>query len=90
MADSFHDQNHTPTILAMLNTNGLTLMNVAADPATHQLQTSDGTGGSDNGPANSRHDASHVPSWVATSNADGKTPVVLYADASGNLLVKST
>lgn len=63
---------------------------IQADVATHGLKVNDGTSGSDNGPANALHDQNHRPTLLAVSSADGVTPVVVYADTSGNLLVKST
>lgn len=73
-----------------VETDGATLINVEADPSTHALSTSNGTSGSDNGPTTSLHDSNHVPILMAVSNVDGKTPVAIYADSSGDLLVKST
>lgn len=70
--------------------DGVTLLNLKADPATHALAVSDGTTGSNNGPTQSRHDGNHTHALVAVSNADGKTPVVLYADSLQELLIKST
>ena len=87
--NTYHDGNHTPTLLAVQN-DGSTLINVQATASSHTLNVSDGTTGSDNGPTTSRHDANHVPTLLAVSSSDGKTPVVVYADSSGNLLVKST
>lgn len=89
MANSFHDNNHTPTLIAVQD-DGATIRNVSANPTTHVLNVMDGTTGSNNGPTQSRHDANHQPILMAVSSADGKTPVAVYADSSGNLLVKST
>lgn len=86
--DAYHDSNHIPTLIAVQN-DGITLVNIQADPTTHVLSVSDGTTGSDNGPSNSRHDASHVHVLMATSSADGITPVVVYGDILGKLLVNS-
>jgi hypothetical protein len=90
MANASHDQNHVPTLIGVLNTDGLTVVPVKADPSEHTLKVSDGSSGSDNGPTNAKHDQNHVPTLVAVSSVDGITPVVVYADSSGNLLVKST
>ena len=76
------------TLLAV-ETDGQTLINIEVNASTHVLDVSDGTTGTDNGPTTSRHDASHVPVLIATSRTDFKTPVVIYADASGNLLIDS-
>lgn len=73
-----------------VETDGMTLVNILADPTTHALHVGNGTTGSDNGPSQSRHDDSHVSILMAVSSADGKTPVALYGDSSGNLLVQIT
>lgn len=88
MQNAYHDNNHTPTLIAV-ETDGQTLVNIEGDPVTHILHTSNGISGSDNGPSVSRHDASHVSVLMATSNVDGKTPIVIYGDSLGNLLVDS-
>lgn len=88
MTNSFHDGNGVHTILAIQN-DGITFVNIKADPIAHTLDVSDGTTGSDNGPTLSRHDASNVPIIMATSSSDGKTPIVVYGDSSGNLLIDS-
>ena len=84
-----HHADGIPTLIAV-ETDGVTLVNIQADPTTHELYTSDGSTGSDNGPANSFHDGSHVPVLIATSNGDGKTPKVIYGDTNGKLLIEST
>lgn len=90
MANASHDENHVPTLIAVLNSDGSTIVPIKADPTNHGLEVSDGTTGSDNGPTNAKHDQNHVSTLVAVSSADGVTPVVVYADSSGNLLVQST
>lgn len=87
--DSFHDGDHTSTLLAIEN-DGKTLINIKASPIFHDLFVSNGTSGSDNGPKVSRHDNSHVAILMATSNDGLNTPIPVYADSGGNLLVKST
>lgn len=84
------DQNFTNSLTAVLNTDGKTVVKVAATPNTHYLLVSDGTTGSDNGPANAIKDTNDVPTLLAVSSADGVTPVVVYADSSGNLLIQSS
>ncbi len=89
MADAPRDSNQIPALLGVLNTNGLTVVPILADPTSHALKVSDGSTGSDNGPTNAKRDQNQVTTLVATSSVDGKTPVVVYADASGNLLIDS-
>lgn len=86
--NTFHDGNGIHTLLAV-GTDGLTLMNVEVDPSNHDLLVSDGTTGSDNGPALSRHDGNNVPILMGISRNDNKTPIAVYATA-GMLLVEST
>lgn len=89
MANAAHDGNNVPSLTAILDSNGTTIVRVLADPMSHTLNISDDTGGSDHGPSNAAHDQNRVTTLVAVSNADGKTPVVVYADINGNLLVNS-
>ncbi len=84
------DGNFIPTLKAALNTDGITVMNVLADPTVHSLAVSDGTTGTDHGVPTSQRDSDRVPVLMAVSSADGITPVEIYADSSGNLLIKST
>lgn len=84
MASTFHDSNHTSTLLAV-ESDGKTLVNVQA--VGNSLSVSDGTTGTDNGPSESLHDHNHISILMATSSTDGETPVAVYADSSGALLV---
>lgn len=90
MANAKHDKNNVPTIIAVLNTNGTTITNITASPVSHGVGINDGSSGTDHGRPNAFHDSNNVPTWMAVSSSDGKTPIILYADPSGNLLVKST
>lgn len=89
MAEAPRDQNHVPTMLGMLDTDGVTPIPVRATPS-HLLRINREAGGSDNGPANAGRDQNHVPAMIAVSSDDGATPVVLYADSDGKLLVDMT
>jgi hypothetical protein len=89
MSEAVRDQNHVPSILATLNTDGETSVPVKASPE-HRLKVSDGVGGSDSGPSDANRDQNHVPVMIAVSDDDGSTPVVLYADSNGKLLVQTT
>lgn len=90
MSNASKDENNVSALIAVLNTDGLTVVPVKANPATHALMTSDGTTGTDHGPNNAEKDENFVSTLIAVSSADGKTPVAVYADSSGNLLTKST
>lgn len=89
MADAPRDSNQIPALLGVLDSDGLTVVPIKANPATHALKVSDASTGSDNGPTNAKRDQNQVTTLVATSSADGVTPVVVYADSSGNLLIDS-
>ncbi len=100
MADASRDENNVPTLLAALNTDGVTPVRVQASPVNHGLEVSDDTIGSDHGVANAVRDANFIPVLLAVSNQtitvngisyiQGVTPVEVYADSSGNLLVDSS
>ncbi len=82
------DQNDVSTKIAVLNTNGSTIVNLKVVAADHELKTADGTGGVNHGGTNAERDENDVPCMIAVSSVDGVTPVPLYADADGNLLVQ--
>ncbi len=90
MANASRDENSIPTLIAGLNTNGTTIVRVKVNATNHGLEISDGTTGTDHGPANALRDENSVPTLLAVSSVDGVTPVVVYADSSGNLLIDSS
>ena len=90
MAQALKDQNSASSLLGVLNTTGTSTVKVKADPTNHGLKVSDGTTGTDHGPANALRDENFVTGLMAVSSADGITPVAVYADSSGNLLIQST
>ncbi len=90
MTTASRDQNNVPTLLAGLNTDGVSLVKVLVDPSNHSLKVVDDTTGSDHGPAAAPRDANYIPALMAVSSADGVTPVVVYADVDGNLLIDSS
>ncbi len=83
------DGNRVPTLKAALNTDGVTIVNVVANPTTHVLGVSDGTTGSDFGVLPAKRNADRIPVLLAVSSSDYETPVEVYADSNGNLLVDS-
>lgn len=84
------DDNSVSTIIAVLDTDGTTIVPIEADPSSHRLAVADGSGGSDNGPENANKDENGVSTFLAVSNVDGVTPVAVYADSNGKLLIQST
>lgn len=89
MANAKLDQNHVPTWIAVLNTDGSTVVPVQMNPSNNRLKISDAMTGNDNGPTNAVHDENHVTTLVGVSSVDFTTPVVIYADSNGKLLVNS-
>jgi hypothetical protein len=87
MANAERDENNVPTLVAVDQTDGRTIVPVCADPTTHSLCVSDGSTGDDYGPADAPRDENFVPVLLAVSSADGVTPVVVYADLDGKLLI---
>lgn len=90
MAQVPRDNNFIPTLAAALNTDGTTVVAVCASPTVHSICTVDGATGSDFSITDASRDGNRVPVLMAVSSADGVTPVEVYADSSGNLLIKST
>lgn len=89
MANAAKDNNGVSSLIAVLDTNGSTIVRVKADPSTHRLKVADASTGSDLGPTNAAKDQNFVSTLIAVSRIDGSTPVVVYCDSSGNLLVDS-
>lgn len=87
---SKRDQNFVTTKTAVLNTNGLTVTRLKANPLTHVLKTNNGTTGTDLGPTYALRDENNIPTLLAVSSSDGRTPVALYADLNGALLINSS
>ena len=83
------DDNSVSTLIAVLD-DGATIVPIMADSTSNRLKVSDGTSGSDNGPTNALKDGNNVSSLMAVSSVDFVTPVVVYADANGHLLIKSS
>lgn len=89
MTYTYRDQNHIPTMLAVLQTDGATLKPVQINPANFSLKVDDDTTGTDQGPAIADEDENFVPTLMAVSSVDGVTPVVLYTDINSKLLIDS-
>ena len=90
MTDTVRDNNQTPAITALLNSDGSTIVRIKVNPTTHITQISDGTTGSDLTGDNAPRDNNGIPVMMGVSSADGATPVPIYADTNGNLLIDST
>lgn len=84
------DENRITTIIAALNTDGVTPKLICVGPVNHRLCVDDNNSGSDFGVINTPRDENRIPFLTAVSSDDNSTPVELYADSSGNLLIQST
>lgn len=85
------DENHIPTLIATLNTDGSTIIPVQVNALNNGLRIDDDTTGSDSGNNGdiANRDENHVPVLIALSSVDGVTPVEVYADSNGKLLINS-
>lgn len=92
MSNAKRDENNVPTLIAVLDTDGETIVPVQVtvggpDPV---LAVDDDTTGSDNGPSErALRDENFVTTLIGVSSADGVTPVAVYANSSGQLLIDS-
>lgn len=87
---AIRDDNFVAVKTAVLNTDGASIVLIKSGASTHGLKCSNGTSGSDKGPADAQLDDNNSPTWLAVSSSDGTTIVPLYADSNGNLLIQST
>lgn len=83
------DQNSRQTITARLNTDGVTVIKITADPSTNAMLVNDGTTGANVADNWAATDGNGRPTMFAVSSVDGKTLVALQADSTGHLLVDS-
>ena len=90
MAQAARDNNHIPTMIGVLNTDGTTPTRVQADPDTHFVKASDAATGSDAGNKRAYRDNNNVTTLVAESSAGDGVIINLYVDSSGRLLIQST
>lgn len=89
MAEAKFDNNRVATMLATLNTDGITPSLVKIDATTHAVKVHDGTTGSDLSGDIAKRDNNGQPVLLAVSDVDGVTPVPLYVNSDGQLLVDS-
>lgn len=89
MAQASRDDNNIPTLIAPLDSDGVTIVRVKCNPITHGLSVADGTTGTDFSGDTAIRDENFVPVLLAVSEVDGVTPVPVYVDVNGNLLVDS-
>ena len=92
MSNAARDENNVPTLTAVLDSDGETVVRVEVVDVSGDktLAVDNDTTGSDNGPDRALRDENFVPVLIGVSSADGVTPVPVYADSSGQLLIDST
>lgn len=83
------DQNSVPTMIAALNTDGVTITRIKVNPSNHALKINDATSGTDYGTTNALRDENSVHCLMAVSSVDGVTPVAVYVDSMGQILINS-
>lgn len=96
MASAKLDENGRASMVALLDSDGRTLVCVTANPSNNNgLSVDNGTTGSDNGGTyakldeNSRPEA-FAPALFALSSAGDGSLVAVYADSDGSLLIDSS
>jgi len=101
LTDAYRDENNVPTLIAVDQTDGSTIVRITANPTTHGLSVLDGSTGSDfgNNDNNANRDNNNVPTLIAVSSVtttvngvdyiEGVTPVNVYCTLDGELLIDS-
>jgi hypothetical protein len=83
------DSNFVNTKIAILNSDGITIAALTANPTTGALKINDGTTGTSYAPLDAKRDPDFAKCLLAVSYIDNKTLVPLQADSTGALLVDS-
>lgn len=91
MTQAVKDNNSVDTMLATLQSDGITPSLIKANPTTHALKYDDNTTGTDQSSGDdAKRDQNAVPVLLVVSETGGVTPVQLYVNADGELLIDST
>ena len=91
MTNASRDDNRVPALLATSSADGLSVVEVYANPTNNGLCVENGTSGSSYPSVDAQRDGNRVPALWATSSADGVTLIPVYADPSTKkILIKST
>lgn len=88
MANAKIDSNGRQSMLGLLNTDGVTLINVKATPAG-LLHVNEGTGGTNLGSAFADTDENGRTTMYALASDGSGTFVPLHVDSTGGLLINS-
>lgn len=89
MANASKDENSISSLLAILSSDGKTIVPICVNPVTNALCINNGTTGTDNGPSNALKDENSVSTLLGVSNSDLKTPTVVYSDINGKLFINT-
>lgn len=92
MTNAYRDSNSRPTMTAILNSDGLSITAVKANPATNNsLKVDDNTTGTDQGNHGgvAQVDENGVSVLTVLSSDDDGTIIELYVDSDGKLLIDS-
>lgn len=83
------DENGRPTIIAVSNADGLTIVPIYAKPSNNKLYVHNGVGGTDygNNLGNAMLDENSVPVWTALSSDGDGSIVEVYADPATNRIL---
>ncbi len=92
MVNAYRDENNRPTMTAILNSDGLSITAVKANPATNNsLKVDDNTTGTDQGNHGgvAKIDENGVSVMTVLSSDNDGTIIELYVDSDGKLLIDS-
>lgn len=89
MSNAKRDDNRVPTLLALLDTDGSTLIPIQVNASNNKIKLANGTAGVDNGDGRAMHDGNGVVTMIGVSSVDLTTPVNVYADINGNIKINT-
>ena len=89
MSSAPRDNNRVPTMIAALNTDGVTPVFIEIESSNKAIKINNGVSGSDYGTIPDKRDDNRIPFMMGVSSADGETLVPIYADSNGGLLINS-
>lgn len=86
MANASRDNNHVPTKLGVLCTDGVTLVPIAIDPNGDMKVDSVSSISFDPSSIDFR-DENYRPCWMGVRSDDGVTPCPVFVNADGAVLI---
>jgi hypothetical protein len=90
MANAKIDGNGVKTTLGTLQSDGVTLVPMAINPANHGAKVVDATTGTNVASSTAKRDENHVPALMGVSSVDGTTLIPIAFDSAGNILIQSS